>query len=210
MASLYYDADEQAHPERYRAFRTPPRRTGTLIGQALDDQLSRQPPPSSLAIPAAPLATGPLPPLVSPQFDPFRRAAIEYMGPSGAWPPTPRVVREQQRAAVGVAGGAGAEEEDNDYGELIRLLMTTTTTTTAAAAAAAEGGQEAHEQAGPEPVALLHPSDLRMEPLPFSATPTSARHRGRLGCTLPPPLSVVALASPVAVVGGGRRRQQQQ
>lgn len=92
------------------------------------------------------------------------------------------------------------EEEGDDYGELVRLLM--------ASESEAAGG-DTHPFSSSS-LTLLHPSDLRMEPLPFSSSsstdhPCSARYRGRLGCTLPPPLPVVAVASPVplAVVGGG-------
>jgi hypothetical protein len=79
---------------------------------------------------------------------------------------------------------AGAEEED-DYGELVRLLTSA-----------------ADDDTTTESPLALYPGDLRMEPLPFARHGHAARYRGRLGCTLPPPLPVVAMASPIGGGGG--------
>ncbi len=202
MASLYYDTDDQAHPERYRAFRTPPRRTGTLIGQPLDGLDGGAhggpppPPPPPLSAPPTalvlPVVVGPVSPPVSPRFDPFGRAAIEYMGAAGAWPPTPKGIMQRQPQQA--AGEAAEEEEGDDYGELVRLLTTS--------GFVADDDDTTAESSPP---LALYPGDLRMEPLPFalSVRGRAARYRGRLGCTLPPLLPIVAVASPVASAEGG-------
>ena len=158
---------------------------GALIGQPLDRR-------NTATVVPAPLSPSPSPPgsptyvasaPVSPAFDAFGAAAIEYMGAAGQWPPTPPRCTTTTSTSPSAppspppaksAGSMGNQRgstriaaPQDGYADLLRLLVSFSSSSSSSL--------------------VLHASDLRMEPVPYKTQGHDAFFRGRFGCTLPPP-----------------------
>ena len=233
VAALYYDEDDNngataaaaGSPGVHNPIIYGP--GGALIGQPLERPRSPLPPPSAPPpIVTTSSAVVPLPrslsPPTSPAFDPFSVGAIDYMGLSGEWPSTPTALaataagagaggtrtltfpppatsspQARQSVTRVATGGAAAGSRlsfaapPDGYADLMRLLVSSSSSSSSSSSPP------------PSPL-LLHATDLRINPLPYRLQAHQALYRGRFGCTLPPPLPVVAVASPIAQTGSNR------